>query len=300
MCQEKNYGSTNSVSVTYSSDQFVRWHTQRSQTTMTHIAYDLISTMSVIAHHLDHPSLNDIMHYKLDLPTPEPMHEKKDHWMTLRELEMVGLSLLQEARKPFTSTTKTNKYPGLKRALQHQHALMLRFLVRIPLRSRNLREMQLGRNLYKDEYGHWHLHFRGQELKIGTRNGKTNIYHVNLTTYCPDLLPHLEEFLTVYRSYIPQPSTTSYVFATRWGNPYQHYGIHNELKTMVLQYTGKRFYPHLIRTIWATEFISTTRDFTTAAHMLGDTVQMVIRRYQEILEKDHQDKASQFLTAALK
>jgi hypothetical protein len=34
--------------------------------------------------------------------------------------------------------------------------------------------------------------------------------------------------------------------------------------------------------------------------MLGDTVQVVLKRYQEILEKDHQDKANQFLTAALR
>jgi hypothetical protein len=33
--------------------------------------------------------------------------------------------------------------------------------------------------------------------------------------------------------------------------------------------------------------------------MLGDTVPMVLKRYHEILEKDHQDKASQFLTAVL-
>jgi hypothetical protein len=72
-----------------------------------------------------------------------------------------------------------------------------------------------------------------------------------------------------------------------------------ELKDCVLRRTNKRFYPHLIRTLWATAFIAHTGDFTTTAYMLNDTVQTVLRRYQEILEKDHQQKAHRFLRGAL-
>jgi hypothetical protein len=54
-----------------------------------------------------------------------------------------------------------------------------------------------------------------------------------------------------------------------------------------------------MRTIWATEFIARTGDFTTAAYMLGDTVQVVLREYQEILDQTHQQKASQVLADLL-
>ena len=291
-------------------DHFVRWNSHRSQTTITTQARQLVHILGIIAKQLPHPSLATIKSYERDLPTPEPMHDKKAHWITLRELEQVGLALLQDARKPVTSHGKSvltrPSYhtvcasPGLVRAVQHQHALILRLLVRIPLRSRNIREMQFERNLYQDEANHWHLHFQGTQLKSGTRHGRSNSYHVDLTSYCPDLLPHLEEFLTVYRPRIPQPPPRSYVFATRCGNAYTDHALRQELATHVLRRTNKRFYPHLIRTIWATEFISQTRDFTTAAYMLGDTVQVVLQRYQEVLDKDHQDKASQFLTAVLR
>jgi hypothetical protein len=292
-------------------DRFVRWQSQRSQTPITVASRFLVQTLRILAAHTDHPSLSALKRYERDLPIPEPMHDKKDHWITLRELETIGLSLLKEACKPLTTVNKKdrllypsylrdNQHPGLMRAVQHQLALILRLMVRIPIRSRNIREMQIDRNLYQDEAGHWHLHFRGSELKVSTRNGRTNTYHIDLTDYCPDLIPHLEEFLTAFRPRIPQPSTTSYVFATRYGNPFRHEALRNELADLVLRRTNKRFYPHLIRTIWATEFISKTHDFTTAAHMLGDTVQVVLKRYQEILEKDHQDKANQFLTAALR
>jgi hypothetical protein len=63
--------------------------------------------------------------------------------------------------------------------------------------------------------------------------------------------------------------------------------------------TGKRFYPHLIRTIWATECLKQTRDYTLAATMLGDTEQMVIKTYHDVLDEDQHTKAKAFLGAAL-
>jgi hypothetical protein len=76
-------------------------------------------------------------------------------------------------------------------------------------------------------------------------------------------------------------------------------GLRIDLRRDIFIYTKKHFYPHLIRTIWATEYISKTGDFTTAAYMLNDTVETVMRRYQEILEKDHIIKASQFINDLL-
>ena len=63
--------------------------------------------------------------------------------------------------------------------------------------------------------------------------------------------------------------------------------------------TGQQFYPHLIRTIWATEYIEKKRDFTGAAYMLGDNVATVLRAYQDILGKDQHAKAKDFLAEAL-
>ena len=40
--------------------------------------------------------------------------------------------------------------------------------------------------------------------------------------------------------------------------------------------TGKRFYPHIVRTMWATEYLKETQDFQTAATMLGDQLRTVI------------------------
>jgi hypothetical protein len=284
-------------------ERYVRWHSQHLQKHFTRTAHGVVVLLYTLAMHFQHPSAPLLKTYKRDLPTPEPLHEKQHHALSLRELDAVAHSVLQDARRPVTTTSfdvahGTSK--GLRRAVHYQYGLILHFLVRIPLRSRNWRELQMPRNLYKDASGHWHLYFRGRELKIATRNGKTNEYHVDLTDYCPEVLPILEEFLTIYRPRIPHADASPYLFLTMNGRPYNTITFRNALYDMVLRRTNKHFYPHLIRTIWSTEFISKTGDFTTAAHMLGDTVQVVLESYQEILEKDHQQKANHFLATALR
>ena len=283
-------------------ERYVRWQSQRLQKHFTRAAHDVIVFLYTLAVHFQHPSVFLLKAYKQDLPTPEPLHEKQHHALSLRELEAVANSVLQDARKPVaTHSTQVahGAIKGLRRAIQYQYGLILHLLVRIPLRSRNWRELQRPRNLYKDASGHWHLHFRGRELKIATRNGKTNEYHVDLTDYCPEILPILEEFLTVYQPRLPHADTSPYLFLTIKGQPYNRTTFRSALFGIVLRRTNKHFYPHLIRTIWATEYISKTHDFTTAAYMLGDTVYVVQKSYQEIIEKDHQQKANHFLATVL-
>jgi hypothetical protein len=280
-------------------EQYVHWHGKRYQTRLTRLADSVAQTLRIIARAIKHQHADAISHYCRELPTPEPLHEKQNHWFTFQELEAVALNDLKDARKPFTTRPTGALHPGLRRSLWYQRALILRMMIRIPMRQRNYREMQYKKNLYKDPAGHWHLSFRGKELKVDTRNGRLNTYHIDLTEYCPDILPQLEEFLTLYRPRIPHADTSPYVFLTQSGKPHTVNTLHRELSNMVLRRTNKRFYPHLMRTLWATECLSQTRDISTTAHILGDTEQMVFQRYHEILEKDHQHKARQFLANVL-
>ena len=279
-------------------DRFVRWHSARNQTTVTSWAKITVEVLGTIATHTNTQAAPAIKQYLRQLPTPEPRHDKRRHGFTLRELETVGLSALEDAHKPVT-TIHRGSIHGLSRSLQHQQALILRLLVRVPLRQRNLRELHLDKNLYKDDRDHWHLHFTGSELKIGMRNRRVNEYHVDLTDYCPDLLPHLEEFLEVYRPRIPHAKESSLLFLTKFGRPFTGRTLHLELSILVLRRTNKYFYPHLIRTIWASEYLSATNDFEGAATLLGDSVQMVLKTYYEIHEKKAYTRAGQFLTTTL-
>jgi hypothetical protein len=274
-------------------DRFITWHATRLNQQVSHCGLMVVSVVTTIAKHQEHPAYARLVDFRRDLTLPEPVHDKRYHWFTLREIEQVALGLLDDSRKATTGVTK------LHAALKHGRALMLRFLVRIPLRQRNIREMQLHRNLYKLN-ADWYLTFKGAELKVRTRqNGKINVIYHNLSQSFPDLLPHIEEFLTVYRPYLKNAQHDQHVFLTKNGVPYQYRSLEMALRCDFLQRTGKRFYPHLIRTIWATEFIQRTGDFTTAAFMLNDRVETVLARYQEINEAVHAQRASQFIQTML-
>ena len=117
-----------------------------------------------------------------------PLHVKRNHMVSLATLEKVAEACLAEGRVPVIPRRDV-RFPGAMRALRFQQGLMLKFLVRVPLRQRNLREMRLEDNLFKDDSSHWQLYFRGSELKIGTRQGVLNEYKVNLTKYFSDFIP---------------------------------------------------------------------------------------------------------------
>jgi hypothetical protein len=72
-----------------------------------------------------------------------------------------------------------------------------------------------------------------------------------------------------------------------------------DLSEAVAMRTGQRFYPHLIRTIWATEYLEKTQDFATAAVLLGDTLGTVMKTYYDIVNKNQFVKARAFLGEAL-
>jgi hypothetical protein len=284
-------------------DRFVRWQAQRWGVRVTWSAIQTARLLRHLATYTGHPEAAALVTYCARLPEADPVHDKSRAWLTLAELEAVGLALWAEARQPVAShragTGRPIQRPGLYRALQCGRALMLRLLVRVPLRQRNLRELRLGKHLYQDPEGRWHLAFAGEDLKIGRRRGRPNTFQLCLSDYCPDLIPHLEAYLQHARPLLPQADADPHVWLTKQGRPYTATGLYAELRAAVDRALGKPFYPHLIRTLWATAYIAATGDFTTAAYMLNDRVETVLRRYQELRDRDHQDKAQAFLRQVL-
>ena len=136
---------------------------------------------------------------------------------------------------------------------------------------------------------------------MGHRGAEINKYELNLSTYRPEFIPVLEEFLTRHRPRLPGSATSPFVFLTHRGRPFDVQSLREELMLAVAMRTGKRFYPHLVRTVWATEYLTSTDapDWTTAAVMLGDKVGTVMARYHDLVDQAHHPKASAFLSTAL-
>jgi hypothetical protein len=277
--------------------RFIQWHVKRINVSrITTSGIHAVRIVIALAKHDDRPELPALKALGKKLPIPVPMHDKQrpEHSLSLQEIEQVGLTLLEEARQPVLNTR--SHWPGAKRATRYEKGLILRLLVRIPLRQRNIRELRLGRNLYQDHHGVWQLQFQGEELKVGERSGSINTFRL---PFPPDLIEHLQEFLHDYRPLLPHAAESQHLFLNWQGRPYTASSLHQMLFIQIYARTGKRFYPHLIRTIWTDAFLLKTHDISTAAYMLNDTPTTVLKRYHELRGNDHIQKAYQFTQSLL-
>ena len=168
---------------------------------------------------------------------------------------------------------------------------MLRLWTYIPYRQRNMREMQLGAHLHKDPQGSWRITFRGEQLKIASKRGRTNVFDL---PFPPTLVPLLEDYLATWRPLLLAKAShpDTHVFLTRFGNPYNEETLRLSTQNIVYRYTGKHWHPHIVRTVWATERIrQPPHDFYTAAIMLNDKLETVIANYAHLLEEDVAEKS---------
>jgi hypothetical protein len=232
--------------------------------------------------------------YRNTLDDPIRIHDKRAecHQFTRAEIDQVGQQIIEEARrmnitKRWTRHHTAVQYPGAHAASRFQLGLILRLGWRIPLRIRNWCEMLLDRNLRRVNRG-WQLRFEGSEPKVAKRRGELNIFTMDIDH---DIVPVLEEFLTVWRPKLPHASEDRHVFLGAHG-PRGGRLEENELSTKirihVYRLTGKRLYPHLLRTIFTSELLSSGVDINTVAYGLNDNPMTVLQAYNELQAGKHQ------------
>jgi hypothetical protein len=282
------------------------WVTRRGKVTIT--IHHALRSLKVIAQYWlkDEARTEGITRIKQALGQPESVRDKHKRWLTLEQLEAIGCS-----RYPFNAK-RLLEYEYARRLYRGRRAsgsmrriaiwvelsLIIRLLVRIPLRQRNIRELQLGQNLIPPSTptGTWQIRFRGAELKVGYRHGRENILVHNIPSAIQGLL---EEWLTRWRPLLLKEANDPYVFLTEKGNPFRPEGLYSAITRTTWKFSGVRMNPHLIRDIWATEYIKSTRDLIGAASRLGDTVESVLRHYAHLLDADAESRASDWLQGRL-
>lgn len=283
---------------------------------------------------------NGIREFRASLGIPRKVHDQSKRWLTLSQLELVGKSIYplnalrlselcpatQYAVRQTPNEMPNRRYTassnGYKRGyrtfrfygLRVLQSLLIRLLVRIPLRQRNLREMlwhpscpSEGRNLYKKD-GVWRLRFVGAELKVEEVKGEVNSISYDFPV---DLVELLEEWLYKWRRIIIEGQKGRYLHAERTSNEQEFAFLNSRGRPLQLpqvttwferatyKFTSVAVNPHMIRTIWATEYIKSTRNFADAAYMLGDTVETVIKTYAKLLDEDCSKRASEWINQRL-
>jgi hypothetical protein len=271
---------------------FVHWHVNdcHGRTTPA-IHIFLKNILALTRQYRPLPELRaQLLALRHTLPQPIPTYNKEDAWVSLATLTDIGRALWPR-KQPQDLQRPHLKHPGHHNAIRAGLSLMLRLWTYIPYRQRNMREMQLHKHLHKDSQGLWRITFHGEDLKIAVKRGRPNVFDL---PFPENLVPDLEAYLALWRPILlakaSQPSP--YVFLTLHGKPYQGRVLSEATKRAIYRYTGKHWHPHIIRTVWATEWIRKTHgDFYTAAIMLNDKLETVIANYAHLLEEDVAEKA---------
>ena len=266
---------------------YVHWHVNDRHQRPTSTIFKFMNVLLALTRQY---RPNEELHARLKslrrtLPAPSPLYDKNEAWVSLDELAQVGAAIWPRKQPPQSSSHYDAKYPGLSYATYAGLSLMLRLWTWIPYRQRNMREMLLGDNLHKDSQGQWRITFRGEQLKIGVKRGKPNIFDLPFPT---DLVPVLENYLAIWRPILLSnlAHADTHVFITRRGSYYNQHTLRNSTARIVYRYTGKRWHPHMIRTVWATEWIRNGGDFFKAAIMLNDTLETVIANYAHLRDEN--------------
>jgi integrase len=275
------------------------WFTRRGKMTAGLEQYLLIPK-TIARHWLKDPELADTLTQMLrTLPPKEAVIDKEKRWLSLAQLEEVGLSLYP------LNARRLQDYRFLKEpAYAHRHSkrwtalyvafsLIIRLLIRLPMRQRCIREMLLGKNLFQDNAGIWQIRFVGTELKVAMRRGQTNRYEFPFPS---DLVTLLEEWLKDWRPKLAAPGEDHVFLNARGKRLTQGKHVSDMIARATYRFTGVGVTSHIIRDIWATEYLGKfPGDIAGAARRLGNTEAMVLAHYAHIIKRDVDSRAEAFL-----
>jgi Phage integrase family len=295
-------------------NMFVDWWVNTRRQRITRTITDLLAHLATIAKYWlkDSARAEALYQMRMSLGQPPAVFDKSRTVLSLREIERVGRSIypLNEERLKSSRYARAvarhirdpERFPMrdgrsssfTKTAWKAQMSLLIRLLVRIPLRQRNLREMKLGHNLKRTADGRWEIHFRGKELKVAMRQGRE---HEVRYLFPEELCGQLDEFLTIWRPYLlGQTVDCQVVFLNRQGQPLTSNHLCSMYTKAVYRVLGKYTTIHLARDAWASDYLDATGDIAGAADRLGDNPKTVMDHYAHILKQRTQDRTGLWIS----
>ncbi len=166
--------------------------------------------------------------------------------------------------------------------VRKRSALFFHLAQETPLRMRNWLTMKWGKNLYQTREGLWEVRFEGNELKVGRRGAKTNVYCHTYSREASGWIDRWREELRArvgddFERLCPYVFLRSNLDAKRVSDN----SFYSSLKELVAELKGWSFHPHLIRHIVASYLVNEhgPGGLGLAAELLGDTVEVVLGSY---------------------
>jgi integrase len=179
-----------------------------------------------------------------------------------------------------------------------QRYLLVAILTYCPIRQRELRELELGRTLFREEDGYV-VRLRPEDHKTGSKTGKDREFALPAK-----LTADLDEWLNVWRPKVSTQHKVVFVHLSpqwpdRCGEPYDGTKLGEIVTRVMYKATGilcedpKRTSPHDFRRIaitWQRKYGSRDQD-EALAEMMGHSVREADRTYSQLTSRERTEKA---------
>jgi integrase len=179
--------------------------------------------------------------------------------------------------------------------------LIIALLTYVPVRQREIRELELGRTLFREADGYW-VKLAPEDHKTGSKTGKGREYPLPTV-----LTADLDYWLNELRPKVP--TNHNYVFihlnASRpesYGNPLSDVTVGSLVKTTMYTATGnlfdnpKRTTPHDFRRIaitWQRKYGNPAQQ-EALAELMGHSVQEANKTYSQLTSRDVTERAKEW------
>lgn len=187
--------------------------------------------------------------------------------------------------------------------------LLMKWLVILPWRQRNIRECRVGlksegANLFKAEIEQWDAvrkpRWLEERLKVNPheqvwqyhfRESETKNGHEVRSILPQRLVPLLEEYLNHHQAHIVTTDDQGTLFLNRRGHPLDSGHLNALISKLTLRHAGRRVSPHRFRDIWAYWWLSShPEDYLTVSKKLWHrNLEVTIRVYGCKFDESHAD-----------
>jgi len=254
--------------------RFLAWLSSERQVLQTTLFTDVAILVAIGVRYrgMDETELLWLTQIKEELREAKP-RDKSSKMVSLEELRSIP-ERLRKKRLDLKRRMKLrrNRPSPATWARAVRNELIFRLITARPLRSRNIREARIGKNLFKTSDGKWRLLFEGGETKVGN----------TLSFFIPESLePSLTLYLQKARPILVESNGSDILFVSDTGKPLTAGALKEVIKTRCMRYLGKPVTPHVIRDIVAHAILSKNpEDYLKVSKLLGHKrVETTLRIY---------------------
>jgi len=165
--------------------------------------------------------------------------DEKAKWLDWPQYINLCNELRKECAALMQAKNEVVPRPNEDTAWSLQRYLIFAILSCCPDRQRTLRELELGRTLFKDD-GKFIIRHSPDDYKTGKSYGERAPLFIAESIY-----PELEDYITKWRSHLsPQHN---FLFTQANGKPFTDKSLYKLFRTTAYRITGKRLTPHMVR-----------------------------------------------------